>query len=122
MHELSVAESIADSVRRHPALQGGRKVRRIGVQVGDTSGVNAEALDFCFTIVVRGTELDGAALDLERVPVRFRCETCGHEFEPVEFNPRCPACGGERGRLAGGDELSLAYLELDDGEPGETRE
>jgi hydrogenase nickel incorporation protein HypA/HybF len=118
MHELSIAESIADSVRQHAALRGGRRVRRIGVRVGDTSGVNAEALDFCFAIVVRGTDLEGAALDLERVPVRFRCEACGHEFEPAEFDPRCPACGVERGRLSGGDELSLAYLELDDEEPG----
>jgi hydrogenase nickel incorporation protein HypA/HybF len=116
VHELSIAESILESVRRQPAVREGRRVGRIGVRVGETSGVNAEALAFCFDIAVRGTELDGAALDLERVPVRFRCDTCGHEFEPVDFNPLCPSCGAERGQLVGGDELALIYLELQ--EPG----
>lgn len=112
MHELSIAESIVDSVRRQPLVREGRQVARVGVRVGDTSGVNAEALAFCFEIAVRGTALDGAALDLERVPVRFRCGGCGHEFEPVDFDPRCPSCGADRGQLVGGDELALTYLEL----------
>jgi hydrogenase nickel incorporation protein HypA/HybF len=115
MHELSIAESIVEAVRQHEAVRGGRRVARIGVRVGETSGVNAEALAFCFDIAIRGTFLEGAALDLDRVPVVFRCESCGHEFEPVEFDPRCPRCGDERGRLVGGDELALAYLELEDG-------
>jgi len=114
MHELSIAESIVDAVGRHEAVRGGRRVSRIGIRVGDTSGVNAEALAFCFDIATRGTFLEGAALDLERVPVVFRCEGCGREFEPVDFDPRCPGCGAARGRLAGGDELALAYLELED--------
>ncbi len=112
MHELSIAESIVDSVHQQPAVRAGRRVAKIGVRVGDTSGVNAEALAFCFDVAVRGTDLDGAALDLERVPVRFRCESCEHEFEPVDFDPRCPSCGTDRGQLVGGDELSLTYLEL----------
>ena len=114
MHELSIAESIIESVSRHEAVRGGRRVSRVGVRVGDTSGVNAEALAFCFEIAIRETDLDGASLDLERVPVRFRCEGCGHEFEPIDFNPACPACGAERGELIAGDELSLTYLELRD--------
>lgn len=114
MHELSIAESIVDAVRRQPLVREGRRVARIGVRVGDTSGVNAEALAFCFEVALRGTELDGAALDLERVPVRFRCNDCAHEFEPVDFDPRCPSCGADRGRLVGGDELSLAYLEMEE--------
>ncbi len=114
MHELSIAESIVDAVRRQPPVREGRRVARIGVRVGDTSGVNAEALAFCFEVALRGTELDGAVLDLERVPVRFRCDGCGREFEPVDFDPRCPSCGADRGRLVGGDELSLTHLELEE--------
>ncbi|HSK09202.1 MAG TPA: hydrogenase maturation nickel metallochaperone HypA [Vicinamibacterales bacterium] len=111
---MSIAESILDSVRRQAALHGGRRVSRIGVVVGETSGVNADALGFCFEIVVRGTEFEGVALDLEAVSVRFRCEACQHEFTPADFDPRCPACAAERGRLVAGEELALSYLELQD--------
>ena len=69
MHELSIAQSIVDSAREHAALNGGRRVLRIGVRVGEISGVAVEALEFCFGMTVKDTDLDGAALDLERVPV-----------------------------------------------------
>ena len=114
MHELSIAQSIVDSVREQAALHGGRRVLRVGVRVGETSGVNAEALEFCFGITVQDTELSGAALDLERVPVRFACEACGADFTPIDFAPICPSCGSGRGRMVAGDELALAFLELED--------
>ena len=114
MHELSIAQSILDSVREHAAEHNGRRVRRVGVRVGETSGVNADALEFCFGLTVKGTELEGVVLDLERVPVRFQCHACSHQFVPVDFMPGCPACRAGAGRLVGGDELGLSFLELED--------
>jgi hydrogenase nickel incorporation protein HypA/HybF len=113
MHELSVAQSIVDSVRGHAAVNGGRRVLRIGVRVGEISGVAVEALEFCFGMTVKGTDLDGAALDLERIPVRYRCSACQHEFRPVEFLADCPACGSTGASMIAGDELGLSFLELE---------
>ena len=114
MHELSIAQSIVDSVLAHQKQHGGRRVTTIGVRVGEVSGVNAEALEFCFGATIEDTPLAGAALALERVAVRYRCHDCGHEFEPVEFNPACPACASIVTAMIAGDELALAYLELED--------
>ena len=116
MHELSIAQSILDSVREQAALHQGRRVLRVGVRVGETSGVNADALAFCFGMTVQDTEFSGVALELERVPIRFRCDDCGHEFTPVDFDARCPGCRGGQGRMVGGDELALSFLELEDGQ------
>jgi hydrogenase nickel incorporation protein HypA/HybF len=118
MHELSIAESILDSVRSHAAVQGGRRVCRVGVRIGDTSGVNADALEFCFGLAAKDTQLEGATLEIERVPVRFRCGACAEEFLPVDFGPRCPSCGAEAGRLVGGDELGLSFLEFEEPDRG----
>ena len=114
MHELSIAQSIVDSVREQAALHEGRRVLRIGVRVGETSGVNAEALEFCFGMTVQETELAGVVLDLERVPVRFCCQQCGAEFVPVDFDGTCPSCSEGHGRMVAGDELALSFLELED--------
>ena len=114
MHELSIAQSIADSVREQAALHGGRRVLRVGVRVGETSGVSAEALEFCFGMTVQDTDLSGAALAVERVPVRFRCDGCGHEFKPVDFFAGCPSCETGHGRMVAGDDLALSFLELED--------
>lgn len=113
MHELSIAQSIVDSAREHAALNGGRRVLRVGVRVGEISGVAVEALEFCFGMTVAGTDLEGASLDLERVPVRYRCASCGHEFHPVEFLAECPACGSTGASMVAGDELGMSFLELE---------
>lgn len=115
MHELSIAQSIADSAAEHAARHGGRRVTAVGVRVGEVSGVNAEALEFCFGATVEGTGLAGATLVIERVPVRYRCHDCAHEFTPVDFDPACPSCAGTITGMVAGDELALAYLELEEG-------
>jgi hydrogenase nickel incorporation protein HypA/HybF len=113
MHELSIAQSIVDAAREQAAAHGGRRVLRIGVRVGELSGVAVDALQFCFGITVRDTDLEGAALEPEAIPVRYRCGSCAHEFHPVEFLPRCPACGADGSAMVAGDELGLSFLELE---------
>jgi hydrogenase nickel incorporation protein HypA/HybF len=113
MHELSIAQSIADAAREHASLHGGHRVLRIGVRVGEISGVAIDALEFCFGMTVKDTDLDGAALETEPVPVRYRCAACQHEFHPVEFLADCPACGSTGASMVAGDELGLSFLELE---------
>ncbi len=113
MHELSIAQSIADAAREHAARNGARRVLRIGVRVGEISGVAADALRFCFEMTVKHTDLDGAVLDLEPVPVGYRCASCAHEFHPVEFLGECPACGTSGASMVAGDELGMSFLELE---------
>jgi hydrogenase nickel incorporation protein HypA/HybF len=113
MHELSIAQSIADSAREHAAAHGARRVLRIGVRVGEISGVNADALEFCFGMTVKDTELEGAALELERIGVRYRCGRCTEEFAAADFTIACPACSSNETRMVAGDELALSFLELE---------
>jgi hydrogenase nickel incorporation protein HypA/HybF len=113
MHELSIAQSIVDSARQHAAQHAGRRVLRIGVRVGEISGVNADALDFCFGMTTKDTELEGAALDVERIPVRFRCDACTAEFAAADFTVACPSCASGETRLVAGDELALSFLEME---------
>lgn len=113
MHELSIAQSIVDSTREQAAQHGARRVLRIGVRVGEISGVNADALEFCFGMTTRDTELDGATLELERIPVRFACGACGAEFAAADFTVACPSCGSSESRMVSGDELAISYLELE---------
>lgn len=114
MHELSIAQSIVDTALQQADAHGGRRVLTVGVRVGDTSGVAIDALEFCFEMTTKDTRMEGATLALERVPVRFRCLACSGEFEPVEFRAVCPACGSDLASMIAGDELALAYVELEE--------
>jgi len=114
MHELSIANSILDAVRAEAARRPGARLVKVGVRVGELSGVQPDALNFSFEALVRGSDLEPLALEIEACPRRQRCPECGQEFRAVDFDITCPGCGEERTRCISGDELDLAYIEIEE--------
>lgn len=109
MHELAIMQSIVGMVDEAAA---GRPVRVVTVEVGALSGVSCDALDFCFDLVAAGTALQGAKLDIRKIPGRNRCAQCGAEFEITSLAAAC-ACGSMRLIRVSGDELNLKSMELE---------
>ena len=114
MHELSIASAILDAVRSEAEKRPGAHVSKVGVRIGALSGVEPEALSFGFECLVRGSDLDPLALVIEPVPRRQHCPACDFTFEAVEGALACPRCRNAETLLAGGEELDLAYLEVDE--------
>lgn len=112
MHELSIAQSLLESVRAQAGAHPGARVTKVGIRVGELSGVEPDALQFSFEVIVRETEFRDAVLDIERVPLRQHCEACGRDAAVVEFTLVCPDCGAST-RAVAGDELQMTYLELE---------
>jgi hydrogenase nickel incorporation protein HypA/HybF len=111
MHELSLAASIADIVRRHAR---GRKVSRVEVAVGHLRQAVPSALSFGFELATMGTPLQGAELRIRQVPVRGRCRVCGDEVEPETWPLSCPTCSSFELAISGGDELYVEVVEIED--------
>ena len=114
MHELSIADAILDAVRIEAEKRPGAHVTKVGVRIGALSGVEPEALSFGFTALVQGTDLEPLELVIELLPRRQRCPTCDFTFEVAEDILACPRCASGETLLAGGDELNLAYLEVEE--------
>jgi hydrogenase nickel incorporation protein HypA/HybF len=114
MHELSIASEIMDAVRREAEKRPGAHVAKVGVRVGALSGVEPEALNFGFSALVQGTDLDPVALEIERVPRRQHCPACDLTFAVQDESLACPRCSHVETVFAGGDELDIAYLELEE--------
>ncbi len=114
MHELSIASSILDLVRQH--VPDGRlsDVRAIEVRVGRLSGVVGDSLAFSFEALVRDTELSGAELVIEDVPLRCRCRSCRAEFELIDPIFSCSSCGQPGLEVLSGTELQVVQIELAD--------
>jgi hydrogenase nickel incorporation protein HypA/HybF len=115
---MSIAASVLDAVRAEAARHAGTRASRIGLRIGELSGVEPESLRFCFEVLVSGSDLEPLALDLELVPRRNRCLDCGTLFTVVDYNFNCGACGGIRTEPASGDEMELTYLELEEPDAG----
>lgn len=115
MHELSLAGSIADIAERHAR---GRRVKRIHVRVGDLAQVVFDALSFSFEVVVQGTPLEGAQLDLEAVPAVGQCRACGELSTFSAFPLQCGACEGFELEIVSGEEFIVDSLDVEEAENG----
>jgi hydrogenase nickel incorporation protein HypA/HybF len=114
MHELSIANAILDSVRAEGARRPGTRFLKVGVRVGELSGVAPDSLSFCFEALVHGSDLAPLVLEIETRPRQQRCPECDRTFRVVDFDVTCPDCGETETRCIGGDELEMVYLEMEE--------
>lgn len=112
MHELSIAVSLIQSTVEQALARGATGVSRIHLRLGALSGVEPEALDFCFPLAARGTLCEGAELDIEVRAARGVCAACGQTSPIHGLMEPCPACGAWPLALEGGREIQLEALEV----------
>ena len=117
MHEMGIANSILEAVatelRRHP----GSRASKVGVRIGELAAIDADSLRFCFDALSRDTDLEGLQLQIEVCPRRHSCDPCSETFAVHDYEFACPKCGSLQTRFVSGDELELAYLEVEENEP-----
>lgn len=113
MHEMSLAEGIRSIIEAQAPRIGARRVTRVRLEIGRFAGVEKQALQFAFDVVMRGTVAETAMLEMLDLPGRALCYDCG---ETVEIDHRldpCPKCGGGRLMPQGGDEMRIKDLEVE---------
>ncbi|MGE0195857.1 MAG: hydrogenase maturation nickel metallochaperone HypA [Methylocystis sp.] len=110
MHELSIVCSIVDLASE---AAEGRAVRRMTIEIGKLSGVEPEAVAFCFPEVARGTPLEEATLDIGVVDAAARCDVCGAEFATPDILTACP-CGSRQFQRLRGEELNIKSIEVEE--------
>jgi hydrogenase nickel incorporation protein HypA/HybF len=116
VHELSIATSILELVQAEASAHAGASPHKIGVRIGELAAVNPEALQFSFDVMKRDAGLESLVLEIETCPLRYSCVDCHMEFAVRNCDFRCPRCSGLRNQCISGDQLELAYLELEEHE------
>ena len=86
------------------------------MRVGALRQVVPATLAGAFELVARGTDCEGAELQLEVVPARVSCSECAFEWTPLEPDFRCQQCGGPAVIVAG-RELEVESIEVEDHPP-----
>ncbi len=114
MHEMGIANSVIEAVRKEAARYPGTVPCKVGVRIGEMTALDQEALRFCFEALTRETSLESLQLEVEMCPRRHRCSACGREFVVLEYDFACPQCGNLATECISGDELELAYLEVEE--------
>jgi hydrogenase nickel incorporation protein HypA/HybF len=108
MHEVGLVEGIVETVRQRA---GDRPVARVRVRIGTLHHAPDGPMEQAFEMVVAGTELEGATLELIQLPVTSTCQACGQATTGPDRDLSCPACGSIAMAYSGGDELILESIE-----------
>ncbi len=65
MHEMGIASSILDAVRKELKRYPGCRASRVGVRIGEFAGVDGESLRFCFDAIVKDSPAAPLQLSVE---------------------------------------------------------
>ena len=68
MHEMGIANSVIEAVRVEVTRRPGARATKVGLRLGEWAGVDAESLRVCLEVLVKGTELDPLALEIDLRP------------------------------------------------------
>jgi hydrogenase nickel incorporation protein HypA/HybF len=118
VHEASLMKGLLDIVGKAASGEGGGPVSLIHLKIGGMTGVSTDALRFAFDVMAKGTVAEGAALEIEAVPLSVRCKICGAQWRPSDFVFVCTACGSPEIDVLTGREMEVDYILVGNGETG----
>lgn len=114
MHELSIMGNILDIVLDHANRNNAKRVTKVNLRIGRLSDIIPEWAQSYFDMLCKDTIANGAVLDIERVPVKVRCRSCGHEhtYSDGEWGFTCLKCNENDIELLEGREFSIISIEI----------
>jgi hydrogenase nickel incorporation protein HypA/HybF len=108
---MSITQGIIDLCEKYA---GGRCVRAVDVEIGELSSVVPDAIKFCFEACSLGTRLEGATINIIRIPGSGSCLDCGADTPLSALFSACQRCGGYRVKVVSGEEMRVKEIEVDD--------
>ncbi|MBI5899107.1 MAG: hydrogenase maturation nickel metallochaperone HypA [Rhodocyclales bacterium] len=112
MHEMSLAEGVLQLIEDAARAQEFSKVTAVWLEIGQLSGVEVEAMKFCFDAVVRDSIAEGARLEIIATPGSGWCMQCSKAVPMTEVFGECPDCGSHQMQVTGGTEMRVKELEV----------
>jgi hydrogenase nickel incorporation protein HypA/HybF len=114
MHELSIAQNILEIVRERLPAGVSCQVKSVRIRVGGSAGIVPDSLEFCFNAIITETPMQGAVLEIERVPFVVKCNSCSKTSTNESGIFLCSFCGGNDVTMISGNELQVTAIELFD--------
>ncbi|KAA3655840.1 MAG: hydrogenase maturation nickel metallochaperone HypA [Calditrichaeota bacterium] len=114
MHELSIAQSIFETVLTEKRKKNLSTIEKIGLKIGSLSSILPDSLEFSFNAIKIDTELADTVLEMEIIPIQGNCKDCKQKFQVHDYAFFCPHCQSGQIEIQQGMEMEIAYLEIED--------
>ncbi len=112
MHELSLAQDIAEIVYQNVPANEISRVKFVVVKIGQFSGVKTDSLKFSYHAITSQTELEKTELEVINIPFELKCNACG-KITSNEFGMMiCTECGSNDTKIISGNELEVIEVRI----------
>jgi len=111
---MSIVQALIEQVEAE-VERAGQRGRVIGLDlvVGRLSGVHVDSIRFACEILSPGTILEGAILRITEPAAYSECLACGARVAIDELTMACARCSSGEIVIAGGRDLLLQSIELE---------
>jgi hydrogenase nickel incorporation protein HypA/HybF len=113
MHEMSLCEGVLQVLEDNAKSQDFKQVKTVWLEIGRLSGVEVDAMRFCFDAVMRDTLADHARLEIIEIPGQAWCMQCAKTVQVRQRFDQCPDCASYQLQVTGGDEMRIKELEVE---------
>ena len=113
MHEFSLATEVIKLAQREAEKNNAGVITEITIEIGDLSGVEADAFESALELLVNNTILGKARLNIIKIPGKGICNECRAGFEMNNRLDTCPVCKCFPLEIRGGDEFRVVSLVVD---------
>ena len=113
MHEMSLADGVLQVIEESAKTNGFTRVKTVWLEIGALAGVEAEAMRFCFDVVVKNTLAEGTRLEIIETAGQAWCLACGKAVPIRQRYDPCPLCDGYQVQPTGGMEMKVRELEVE---------
>ena len=114
MHEVSIAQSIVDTLEAELEEEQFSTVREIHVKIGVLSSVEHKLLEHVFKFVIEGGPFSNCSLYTELVEVLAKCEECNTNFKVENYHFVCPECNTPSSTIIEGNELTIYKIIMEE--------
>lgn len=110
MHELSLLESVLETLEQQAKEQQFTQVKKVVLEIGALSCVESDALRFAFDVVMKNTLAEQATLDILIEKGHGYCPYCQASVLLESLHQPCSQCGQFGIKITTGQQMKIKEL------------
>lgn len=114
MHELSLAESILETIEDKAKQQHFAHVSSLTLSIGALSCVDSDTLAWYLTQISENTLLANAKIEIQTIAGVMKCNQCHQPFNSDELYCCCPLCDSYDKTITSGNEMLISHIDVID--------
>lgn len=110
MHEISLLESVRDSLETQARQQGFRQVKQVVLEIGALACIETAALRFGFDVVMKDSLAEHAQLVIINIAGQGVCPRCQQTVLLETLHDPCQQCGSFGVKVIQGQAMRIKEL------------